>query len=263
VSDAAPASEPQADDAWPAAPSGGAARTRVDEAVPLEEAAAAGTTERIDADVATPPGGAHPPGEGVSDADGPEPADNSPPTPPTPPTPTPPPASTAVRPLPRGGGVRKPGAPRKRVKPLQSVFNEMRARARDTDEAAAAHERFDLAQYHLRDGNEVAAMTELQEAARAPVLRFAASAQLGRLLAARNELAPAVEWLERAAGVPPVTPDEGLAVLYELADTLERVGEPERALAVFIELQSQRRAYRDVAARIAALSAPGAGDPQA
>jgi tetratricopeptide (TPR) repeat protein len=151
----------------------------------------------------------------------------------------------------------------KPAKPLQTIFNELRARARDTDDATIAHERFDLAQYHLRDGNEDAAMTELREAAKAPVLRFTAAAQLGRLLAGRNELEQATEWLERAAAAPPVTPDEGLAVLYELADALQRMGEPARALAVFMELQSQRRAYRDVAARIAALSAQDTGDPDA
>jgi tetratricopeptide (TPR) repeat protein len=172
------------------------------------------------------------------------------------------PAARPARRSPARG--RKPGSTgRKPVKPLQSVFNEMRARARETEDAAIAHERFDLAQYHLRDGNEAAAMTELREAAKAPVLRFAAAAQLGRLLAARSAFGEAVEWLERAAAVPPVTPDEGLAVLYELADSLERSGEPERALAVFIELQAQRRAYRDVAARIAALSARASGDPEA
>jgi Flp pilus assembly protein TadD len=66
------------------------------------------------------------------------------------------------------------------AKPLQTIFNELRARARDTDDATIAHERFDLAQYHLRDGNEDAAMTELREAVKAPVLRFTAAAQLGR-----------------------------------------------------------------------------------
>jgi lipopolysaccharide biosynthesis regulator YciM len=136
-----------------------------------------------------------------------------------------------------------------------------RRRSHDTDDAAVAHahDRVDLAQYHLRDGNEDAAMTEPREAAKAPVSRVGAAAQLGRLLAGRGDVAHAVEWLERAAAVPPATPDEGLAVLEELADSLQRMGEPARALAVFMELQSQRSAYGDVAA----LSAPDGGDPRA
>jgi hypothetical protein len=60
-----------------------------------------------------------------------------------------------------------------------------------------------------------------------------------------------------------VSPDEGHAVLYELADALEQQGEPARALAVLLELETQRRAYRDVPRRIARLSAAmesGSGD---
>jgi hypothetical protein len=41
------------------------------------------------------------------------------------------------------------------------------------------------------------------------------------------------------------------------------MGEPARAFAAFMELQSAQRSDRDVAARMAALSAPDAGDPHA
>ena len=156
---------------------------------------------------------------------------------------------------------RRPGAGRKRTtraRPLQHIFDEMRESATTDEAVAAAHERFDLAQYHLRDGHEDAAMIELRAAARAPQLRFAASAQLGRLHIGRGELRDGIEWLERASSVPPVSPDEGLAVLYERADALQRVDEPERALAAFLELDAQRRNYRDVRARISALSSPPA-----
>ena len=156
---------------------------------------------------------------------------------------------------------RRPGAGRKRTtraRPLQHIFDEMRESATTDEAVAAAHERFDLAQYHLRDGHEDAAMIELRAAARAPQLRFAASAQLGRLHIGRGELRDGIEWLERASSGPPVSPDEGLAVLYERADALQRVGEPERALAAFLELDAQRRNYRDVRARISALSSPPA-----
>ena len=47
---------------------------------------------------------------------------------------------------------------------------------------------------------------------------------------------------------------EHAAVLYELGCALEVVGERERALAVFIELQSAQPEFRDVADRIAALT---------
>jgi hypothetical protein len=42
--------------------------------------------------------------------------------------------------------------------------------------------------------------------------------------------------------------------LYDLGETLETVGEHARALAVFLELESESGGYRDVAGRIERLS---------
>jgi tetratricopeptide (TPR) repeat protein len=147
------------------------------------------------------------------------------------------------------------------AKSLQSVFNDLREKARQSDAEAAAHEHFDRAQYHLQDGNETGAMAELRMAAEAPSLRFAAAAQLGRLHIGRGEMTDGIAWLERASQSPPVSPDEGLAVLYELADALERQSERARALAALTVLEGRRRGYRDVKARIAALSAPSTDTP--
>ena len=44
------------------------------------------------------------------------------------------------------------------------------------------------------------------------------------------------------------------ALLYDLATTLESVGENSRALAVFVELESESGGYRDVAGQIERLS---------
>jgi tetratricopeptide (TPR) repeat protein len=98
------------------------------------------------------------------------------------------------------------------------------------------------------------AIADLQSAARAPLFRFAAAQQLGRLYLELQDLPAAVEWLERAAEVPPPTPDEGFSVLYELADVLERLGEPARALAVLMELDADAGGYRDVRERVEHLS---------
>jgi hypothetical protein len=43
-------------------------------------------------------------------------------------------------------------------------------------------------------------------------------------------------------------------VLYDLADTLEKVGEYGRSLAVFVELEADSAGYRDVVSRIDRLS---------
>ena len=64
----------------------------------------------------------------------------------------------------------------------------------------------------------------------------------------------AIEWLERAAEAPAPTGDAGRALLYDLAKTLESVGEHARALAVFVELESESGGYRDVAGQIDRLS---------
>ena len=90
----------------------------------------------------------------------------------------------------------------------------------------------------------------LQAASKAPRLRFATAAILGRIFQERGLMPQAVEWFERAAEAPAPTEDEGHRLLYELADALEATGESARALAIFIELQSEAGDYRDVAARV-------------
>ena len=64
----------------------------------------------------------------------------------------------------------------------------------------------------------------------------------------------ALDWFERAAEAPAPTPDAGRALLYDLADALEVIGESGRALAVFGELDADVHGYRDVAQRLERLS---------
>jgi tetratricopeptide (TPR) repeat protein len=98
------------------------------------------------------------------------------------------------------------------------------------------------------------AVSALEAAARNPETRTKASADLGRLYVRRGDVLRGIEWLERAAAGPPPTPDEGFAVLYDLADALERLGEPARALAILVELDVDAGGYRDVRARIERLA---------
>jgi lipopolysaccharide biosynthesis regulator YciM len=77
---------------------------------------------------------------------------------------------------------------------------------------------------------------------------------LGRVYSQKGEHTRAVEWMERAAEAPAPTPDAGRALMYDLAEMLEKVGEASRALAVFVELESESGGYRDVARRIERLS---------
>jgi lipopolysaccharide biosynthesis regulator YciM len=98
------------------------------------------------------------------------------------------------------------------------------------------------------------AMSSLEEAARSPRQRFEAASMLARLLRERGQTAAAVDWFEKAASAPASSPDAGNALLYDLAETLEKAGERARALAIFVELEAESGGYRDVAGRINRLS---------
>ena len=137
---------------------------------------------------------------------------------------------------------------------LDQVFRGMRDdTARASSEEAAA-EQYRLAVTYHEMGMVDDAVKALEGAARSPRQRFDAASMLGRVYLDRGDTMHAIEWLERAAEAPAPTPDAGRALLYDLAKTLESVGEHARALAVFVELESESGGYRDVAGQIDRLS---------
>jgi tetratricopeptide (TPR) repeat protein len=116
---------------------------------------------------------------------------------------------------------------------------------------------------HLQAGRVVEGAEALEAAARNPRTRSKAAAELGRLHIRRGDLPRGIEWLQQAADGPAATPDDGFGVLYDLADALERAGEPARALAIFIDLDADAGGYRDVRARIESLARAQAVAPAA
>jgi tetratricopeptide (TPR) repeat protein len=128
-----------------------------------------------------------------------------------------------------------------------AVFRDEAARQAALDAAEEEHRR-GLALHE--EGRVEESIVALRAAARAPRLRFATAALLGRIHASRGMMPEAIEWFERAAEAPPPSPAEGQQLLYDLACTLEAAGEQERALAVFMELQADAGSYRDVRSRI-------------
>jgi lipopolysaccharide biosynthesis regulator YciM len=137
---------------------------------------------------------------------------------------------------------------------LDQVFRGIRddAGRQSTEENAAEQYRLALNYHEMNMPDE--AIKALEAAARSPRQRFDAASMLGRLYLERKDQLKAIEWLERAAEAPAPTPDAGRALLYDLAQALEVVGEHSRALAVFVELESESGGYRDVEKQIERLS---------
>jgi hypothetical protein len=136
---------------------------------------------------------------------------------------------------------------------LDGVFGKMRDQAttRSMEDLEKEYKR-GLA---LRDAGDIdGCIQSLEKASRAPKLRFASTWLLGRLYRDRDMLPQSLEWLEQASQASAPNPSDANRLLYELADTLEKVGEVARALAVCLELQAEAGDYEDVAARIDRLS---------
>lgn len=134
------------------------------------------------------------------------------------------------------------------------MFEDFRDEVTRQSGAEDAAQQMTLAATYLEMGMEDDAIQSLKRAARSPRHRFEAGTQLARIFKARQDLPQAVEWMEHAAEAPAPSAEAGLALLYDLGLTLEGMGETARALAVFIELQSETGEYRDVAARVERLS---------
>ena len=137
--------------------------------------------------------------------------------------------------------------------PLESFFEELRGKVA-RDQEARAREQLDRGLECLADSRLDEAIASFEEAARTPAVRFEASSHLARICLGRDELQAAVDWLERALEAPAPAPEDRVALMYDLADTLARQGEGSRAMALFMEVESELSGYRDVRDRIAQLS---------
>jgi tetratricopeptide (TPR) repeat protein len=116
-----------------------------------------------------------------------------------------------------------------------------------------------LGRTYLEMGMIDEATTALKNAAQAPSVRFEAASMLARLYKEQGDLPSAIEWFVQASEVPAPAEEEGWALLYDLALTLEEAGEIERALMVLVGLQAEAGTYRDVVERIARLQSKQKG----
>jgi tetratricopeptide (TPR) repeat protein len=137
---------------------------------------------------------------------------------------------------------------------LESVFEAMRPRSADYRSVTDGAALFELGLQRLEAGQVEEALADLERASRVPALRFSAAARLGREYVGRGRVQTGIHWLERAAEMPPPSPEDGLAVLYDLAVALQENEEHTRALAVLMEIESEAGEYRDVRERIDGLA---------
>lgn len=137
--------------------------------------------------------------------------------------------------------------------PLESFFEELRGRVA-RDQEVRAREQLDRGLHHLRENRPAEAIADLEEASRHPSVRFEAASQLARIFVGRGDLKTSIEWMERALEAPPPNAQDRLGLAYDLADALAKQGDTARALAIFMELESEASGYEDVRERIAQLS---------
>jgi tetratricopeptide (TPR) repeat protein len=137
--------------------------------------------------------------------------------------------------------------------PLESFFEELRGRVA-RDQETRAREQLDRGLERLADDKVDEAIASFEEASRMPAMRFEASSHLARISLGRGDLQAAVNWMERALEAPAPAVEDRLEIMYDLADALSRQGEASRAMALFMEVDSESSGYRDVRERIAHLS---------
>jgi tetratricopeptide (TPR) repeat protein len=136
---------------------------------------------------------------------------------------------------------------------IDQVFAQLREKA-SGGASEAAEQEYERGMALYEAGQAAEGIRALEAASRAPNHRFRAAAALGRIYRDRGVLSQAIEWFERAAENPAPNAEDAHALFYELAVSLESLGEVERALAICLELQAEAGDYRDLSARISRLT---------
>jgi tetratricopeptide (TPR) repeat protein len=136
---------------------------------------------------------------------------------------------------------------------LERAFEGFREESLRTVAQGAAKQ-FRQAQGLRAAGDSDGAVRLLEQAVRAPRYRFKAAAELARIHRDLGRIAESIEWFERAAESAPAGTDDSRQLLYDLGQLLVGAGETERALAVFLELQSDSPDFQDVVEQVGRLS---------
>ncbi len=116
--------------------------------------------------------------------------------------------------------------------------------------AAAAEERFAEGTRHLEARRFDEAVRAFEEAMCAPHLRVSAGSRLARIYREQGAAMEALTCLEWVAEIPPSSEEAGHELAYELALTLESLGQHAQALGLYRELLAEvGPGYRDIEAR--------------
>lgn len=139
---------------------------------------------------------------------------------------------------------------------LEAAFADLQ---RQGDGRAVAEQQLAAGRVFLAAGLASEAARAFERASAEPRARFEAAMALADLHRSRGQLREAVGWYEQADAAP--VPDAAVKrpVLYDLAQSLEALGEPDRAVGVLLDLLSQVEDYRDARARLDRLLRADAG----
>lgn len=139
---------------------------------------------------------------------------------------------------------------------LDAVFADMQ---RHSDGYAVAEQQLAAGRVFLAAGLASEAARAFERASVEPRSRFAGALALAELHKSRGQLLEAVSWYEHATAA--AVPDAAVKrpVLYDLAESLEALGETDRAVGVLLDLLSQVEDYRDARARLDRLLRVDAG----
>ncbi|MEX1312278.1 MAG: tetratricopeptide repeat protein, partial [Candidatus Sulfomarinibacteraceae bacterium] len=137
---------------------------------------------------------------------------------------------------------------------LDEVFKEFQKGVAEqlSDEDSDTH--FNLGIAYKEMGLLEEAINEFQVASHDQAYFVEACSMIGVCATELGKFDDAAGWYQKALVAPDLTADARTALRYELALALEHTGELDQALELFEEIRSHDPAYRDVGARLAALS---------
>jgi tetratricopeptide (TPR) repeat protein len=137
---------------------------------------------------------------------------------------------------------------------LDEVFKEFQKGVAEqlSDEDSDTH--FNLGIAYKEMGLLEEAINEFQVASHDQAFFVEACSMIGVCATELGRFDEAAGWYQKALVAPDLTTDARTALRYELALALEQTGELDQAVELFEEIRNHDPAYRDVGARLAALS---------